>query len=47
MDFTINVYGNKTVLVIWGRYPAYILIDRKEVSENFRNYFNFLWKLSK
>ena len=47
VHFTINVYGNKTVLVIWGRYPAYILIDRKEVSENFRNYFNFLWKLSK
>ena len=46
MRFTINVYGNKTALVIWGRYPTYILIDRKEVAENFRNYFNFLWKLN-
>ena len=46
MRFTINVYGNKTALVIWGRYPTYILIERKEVAENFRNYFNFLWRLS-
>jgi sugar-specific transcriptional regulator TrmB len=44
MRFTINVYGNKTALVIWGRYPTYILIERKEVAENFRNYFNFLWR---
>ncbi|MCL4362290.1 hypothetical protein M1585_02300 [Candidatus Parvarchaeota archaeon] len=45
--FTINIYGNKTALVIWGRYPTYILIERKEVAENFRNYFNFLWRLSR
>ena len=46
VHFTINIYGNKTALVIWGRYATYILIERKEVAENFRNYFNFLWKLS-
>ena len=45
MRFTINVYGNKAALVIWGRYPTYILIERKEVADNFRKYFNFLWKL--
>ena len=46
MHFTINVYGDKAALVIWGRYPTYILIARKEVAENFRNYFNFLWGLT-
>ena len=46
MHFTINIYGDKTALVIWGRYPTYILIDRKEVSQNFRNYFNFIWRLA-
>jgi len=45
--FTINVYGDKAALVIWGRYPTYILIDKKEVAENFRDYFNFLWRLSR
>ena len=47
MHFTINVYGNKAALVIWGRYPTYILIERKEVAEKFRKYFSFLWGLSR
>ncbi len=43
INMSINIYGNKVVLILWSREPTYILIEGKEISENFRSYFEMLW----
>ncbi len=47
INMSINVYGNKVVLILWAREPTYILIEGEEVSKNFKSYFEMLWKKSK
>ncbi len=43
INMSINIYGNKTMLVLWGKYPIHIIIDRPEITANFRKYFDVLW----
>jgi sugar-specific transcriptional regulator TrmB len=43
IKLAFNVYGAKVAMVLWGRYPIYIVIDRPEIAENFRKYFEFVW----
>ncbi len=44
---TINIYGEKSALVIWGRHPITIILDNKEINRNFKIYFELLWRVSK
>ncbi len=44
---TINIYGDKSALVIWGKSPTTIMLKNKEVTRNFRHYFELLWSMSK
>jgi|TARA_Y100000034_G_C6875103_1_gene400087 sugar-specific transcriptional regulator TrmB len=44
---TINIYNGKVAIFIWEEKPEAILIKNKEVSETFKNYFNFVWKHAK
>jgi hypothetical protein len=43
---SIWLYGNKLAFLIWESEIG-ILIENKETTETFKNYFNLLWKLAK
>jgi sugar-specific transcriptional regulator TrmB len=45
----INIYGNKTAILLGSGTiePVSILIEDKGLSDDFRNYFNMLWEISK
>lgn len=43
----IFVYGNKSAIAIWSEEPLAILITSSEITDGFRKYFEFLWKLGK
>ena len=44
---TINIYDDKVAILMWDDTPQGILIENPDVSETFRNYFNFMWKNGK
>lgn len=43
----IFIYGNKSAVAIWSNEPIAILISSKDITEGFRKYFEFLWKIAK
>lgn len=44
----INIYGDRVVDVLWKKsYPICFLLINKEISDSYRNYFDYLWKLAK
>ena len=44
---TVNIYGSKVAIIMWGEKPESIVIDNKNVAESFKNYFVFMWKYAK
>ena len=46
-NMTVNVHGKRTMLILWSKYPISIIFDSADISENFRNYFELLWKKSR
>src|SRR3989344_3686460 len=44
---SINIYGDKTSIILWGSQPFGILIISKEIAESQRKHFNLLWKIAK
>ena len=44
----INIYGDRVVNVLWKKdYPICFLLINKEISDSYRKYFDYLWKLHK
>jgi sugar-specific transcriptional regulator TrmB len=43
----INIYGDKTAIILWANEPLVILIKNKEISDGYRNYFELLWNIAK
>ena len=43
----VNIYGRNTCIVAWRPDPVAILIREDNISEGFRNYFEFMWKFAK
>ena len=44
----INIYGDRVVNVLWkGKYPLCFLLINKEISDSYRKYFDYLWKMAK
>lgn len=41
----INIYGDKVAIIMWSN-PVAVLIENKNVAENFRQYFKILWEYS-
>ena len=39
----INIYGDKVAILTWSD-PVSIVIKNREIADNFRHYFNTLWK---
>jgi sugar-specific transcriptional regulator TrmB len=46
-DTAVNIYGNNTCIVAWKPDPVAILIREAIITDGFRNYFEFLWKIAK
>ncbi len=44
---TIDIIGNRIMLVVWGERPISILIHSEQVAKNFRAYFESVWKIAK
>ncbi|HLC62772.1 MAG TPA: helix-turn-helix domain-containing protein [Candidatus Nanoarchaeia archaeon] len=44
---TIDIYKDMVLQVSWSNKPIGILIQSKEIAENYRNYFNEVWKVAK
>ena len=44
----INIYGDRVVDVLWKQnYPICFMLINKEISDSYRKYFDYLWKLAK
>lgn len=43
----INIYNDKTIIIIFGEIITSIYITSKDVSNSFLEYFNLLWNISK
>lgn len=43
----INIYGNKTAIILWSKNPLAIVINQKEITKGYKNYFDLLWKIAK
>jgi len=41
------IFGDKISINIFDEKPFFILIENKSVAEDYRNYFNYLWKVAK
>lgn len=44
---TIDIYKDFVLEVSWGEKPVGILIHSKEIADNYRNYFDEVWKQAK
>ncbi|MFZ5955324.1 MAG: TrmB family transcriptional regulator [Nanoarchaeota archaeon] len=40
----INIYNDKVLIIAWSKKPIAFLLKSKEVSQNFKDLFNNLWK---
>ncbi len=44
----INIYGNKTAIILWSEEePLAILIRNKEITKSYKKYFDLFWKIAK
>ncbi|MCR4285251.1 MAG: hypothetical protein NUV97_04400 [archaeon] len=43
----INIYGDKTAIILWASQPLAIVIKNREISEEYKNYFELIWKMAK
>lgn len=43
----INIYGNKTAIILWVDNPLLIIIESSEIAQSFREYFKIIWTLAK
>tara|TARA_Y100000310_G_C20656854_1_gene802423 strand:- start:1129 stop:1824 length:696 start_codon:yes stop_codon:yes gene_type:complete len=44
---SVNIYGDKTAIILWATEPVAILIKNKEITEGYKNYFELMWKIAK
>jgi sugar-specific transcriptional regulator TrmB len=44
---SVNIYGEKTAIILWAKQPYAIVIKSKEVSQGYKNYFELLWKIAR
>jgi sugar-specific transcriptional regulator TrmB len=43
----IFIYGNKSAVAIWSEEPIAILVTSDEITNGFKKYFKFLWRVGK
>jgi len=43
----VNIYNDKTAIILWAKEPIAIVIKNKEITEGYKNYFELMWKIAK
>lgn len=43
----INIYGDKTAIILWTHEPIGILIKEKAIADGYRKYFDMMWENAK
>jgi len=43
----LNIYNDKTAIILWATEPIAILIKNKEIAEAYKQYFELMWKIAK
>jgi sugar-specific transcriptional regulator TrmB len=43
---SVNIYGDKTAIILWASEPIAIVIKNNEISQGYRNYFELMWRAS-
>lgn len=43
----IDIFRDKVLITVWREKPIGILIHSQEIADNFRNYFESIWKIAK
>ena len=43
----VNIYGEKTAVILWAKEPIAIVIKHPEIAQGYRNYFELLWRIAK
>jgi len=44
---SVNIYQDKTAIILWAKEPIAILIKNKEIAEAYKDYFELMWKIAK
>ena len=44
---SVNIYEDKTAIILWASEPIAILIKNKEITEAYKTYFELMWKIAK
>ena len=43
----LNIYDDKTAIILWALEPIAILIKNKEIAKAYKQYFELMWKIAK
>lgn len=43
----VNIYNDKTAIILWASEPIAILIKNKEIASAYKTYFELMWKIAK
>lgn len=43
----VNIYGDKTAIILWAKEPIAIVIKNPEISKGYRQYFELMWNIAK
>ena len=44
---SVNIYGDKTAIILWAKEPYAIVIKSSEISKGYKNYFELMWKIAR
>lgn len=44
---SVNIYSDKTAIILWASKPFAIVIKNNEIMEGYKKYFNLLWKIAR
>ncbi|VVB78409.1 HTH-type sugar sensing transcriptional regulator TrmBL1 [uncultured archaeon] len=44
---SVNIYENKTAIIVWAKDPIAIVIKNKEIADAYRSYFELMWKIAR
>ncbi len=42
----VNIYNDKTAIILWAQEPIAIVIKNKEIAQAYRTYFELMWKIA-
>ncbi len=43
----VNIYNDKTAIILWAAEPIAIVIKNNEIAQAYRTYFELMWKIAK